>query len=123
MNLTIKTTHISLTPAIADYLEKKLATLKRIVDIDGDNVLVQCELGKTTNHHRSGDIFRAEVNLHINGKFLRAVAKRDDLYAAIDEVKDEIAREMTTMKEKRKSLLRKGAHKIKKLLRFGKSDI
>lgn len=120
MNLNIKTTNISLTPAISEYLEKKLRSLDKFIDIDRDNVYIQAEVGKTTNHHKSGDVFKAEINLRIGGNNYRAVSEKDDLYAAIDEVKDELSRAVKSGKDKRISLFRKGALRVKNLLRFGK---
>jgi putative sigma-54 modulation protein len=122
MKLNIKTTNISLSSAIQDYLEKKLMMLDKLVDFDNDNVLVQAELGKTTQHHRQGDIFRAEVNLRAEGHNYRAVSEKEDLYAAIDEVKDMLSQEIKSGKEKKQSVVRRGAHKIKDMLRFGKNE-
>lgn len=109
MNLNIKTTNTSLTPAIKDYLEKKLMMLDKIVDFDRDNVLVEAEIGKTTQHHQKGDVFRAEVNLSIGGHFFRAVSEMDDLYAAIDTVKDQLSQEVKSSKDKHKTEMRHGA--------------
>ncbi len=117
MNLNIKTTNISLTPAISEYLDKKLSMLNKFVDLERDNVLIQAEVGKTTHHHKSGDIFRAEVNLRINGKNYRAVSEKDDLYVAIDMVKDELAEEIKSGKERRISIVRKGALKLKNMIK------
>jgi putative sigma-54 modulation protein len=122
MNLNIKSTNISLTPAIKDYFEKKLMALDKFIDFNRDNILIQAELGKTTKHHRSGDVFRAEINLRVAGHNYRAVSEKDDLYAAIDEVKDEIIREVKTGKARRVSLVRRGAQKFKNILRFGRNN-
>jgi putative sigma-54 modulation protein len=122
MNLNIKTTNISLTPAIKDYFEKKLMSLDKLVDFNRDDVLIQAELGKTTHHHRQGDIFRAEVNLRVRGNNFRAVSEKEDLYAAIDEMKDMLNQEIKSGKEKRTSVVRRGAHKLKNLLRFGNNN-
>lgn len=122
MNINIKTTNISLTPAIKDYFEKKLMSLDKLVDFSRDNILVQAELGKTTHHHKQGDVFRAEVNLRVSGYSYRAVSEKDDLYAAIDDIKDQLNREVKTGKQKRTSLVRRGALKLKNLLRFGKNN-
>jgi putative sigma-54 modulation protein len=122
MNLNIKTTNISLTPAIRDYFEKKLMSLDKLVDFDRDNVLVQAELGKTSQHHHKGDFFRAEVNLRVSGHNYRAVVEKEDLYAAIDEVKDILTEEVKHGKQKRTSLVRRGAQKVKNMLRFGKGN-
>jgi putative sigma-54 modulation protein len=116
MNLNIKTTGTSLTPAIRDYFEKKLMSLGKIVNFDNDNVLVQAELGKTTHHHKSGDFFRAVVNLSIGGHSYRAESEKDDLYAAIDDVKDELMQEIKSSKEKHTAMKRKGSQEIKNML-------
>lgn len=122
MNLNIKTTNISLTPEIREHFEKKLRMLDRFINFDRDNVYVQAELGKISEHHRSGEIFRAEINLKIAGHDFRAVSEKNDLYAAIDEAKDELGREVKNAKQKRVSLVRRGAQKLKNLLRFGKKN-
>lgn len=123
MNLNIKTTNFSLTEAISDYLEKKLRSLDRIIDWDADNVKVETELGKISEHHNKGDIFRAEINVNRAGHFVRAVSEKSDLYAAIDDMKDQIGQALKQGKDKRKSLFRRGAGKIKNLLKFGREDV
>ena len=116
MNLNIKTTNISLTPETKEYLERKLMMLEKIIDFNKDNVFAQVELGKTTMHHKQGDIFRAEINLRINGNSFRAVREEEDLYAAIDGMKDEINREVKNGKEKRISIVRRGGQRLKRFL-------
>lgn len=96
--------------------------LDKYIDFGRDNVFIQAELGKTTQHHRSGDIYRAEINLQVGGHTFRAVAEKDDLYAAIDEVKDELGREVKANKKKRISIIRRGAQKLKNILRFGRNE-
>jgi putative sigma-54 modulation protein len=122
MNLNIKTTNISLTPAIRDYFEKKIMSLDKLVDFDRDNVLIQVELGKTTQHHHKGDFFRAEVNLRVSGNNYRAVVEKEDLYAAIDGVKDVLTQEVKSGKQKRMSIVRRGAQRVKDMLQFRKEN-
>jgi ribosomal subunit interface protein len=118
MTLNIKTTNISLTPETKEYLERKLAMLGKIIDFENGNVYAQVELGKTTEHHKQGDIFRAEINLRMAGRSFRAVSEKQDLYAAIDAMKDELGREVKSGKDKKVSLLRRGGQRIKKMLRI-----
>lgn len=117
MNLNIKTTNTTLTPAIRDYFESKLLMLDKVIDFSRDDVYIQAELGKTTHHHLKGDVFRAEINLSIAGDDYRAVCEKDDLYAAIDEVKDIIGQEVKKGKDKHKTEVRDGAQQIKEMLR------
>lgn len=111
----LKGTGISITPAINDYLEKRLSGLEKW--LEGSEYILDVELGKTTQHHKSGDVFKAEANLKLEGKQMYAVVEKEDLYAAIDELKDEIGRQIISGKEKKKTLFRRGAHKIKNLLK------
>ncbi|TSC68282.1 MAG: Uncharacterized protein G01um101472_65 [Parcubacteria group bacterium Gr01-1014_72] len=117
MRLSLKGTQLSITPAIREYLEKRLAALARHINLEDSAVLLQVELGRTTRHHHTGDVFRAEINLYRGKESFRAEAEAQDLYAAIDEVRDEIIREVTGSKEKRLSLLRRGGQKVKDILR------
>jgi len=117
MRINTKGTNISLTPAIVDYLNKKLATVEKYINSHQDVAMLDVEVGRTTQHHKSGDIFRAEINLKLKGDSLRAVREAEDLYAAIDQVKDEIVDLLTTHADKRRTLLRRGAAKIKNILK------
>lgn len=118
MNKSIKATGIELTEAISDYCDKRFSAFDRFVShVPPDAAKCDIEVGKTTAHHKSGDVFRAEVNLHIEGKNFFAVSEKDDLYAAIDEVKDEIVRQITASKDKSMTLMRRGSLRIKEMLK------
>jgi len=121
MQIKIKTTNIEMTNAISSYVEEKLQSLEKFaIPHDEENPLLYVDIGKTTDHHQSGDIFRAEVTMSVRGKQFRAVSKKEDLYAAIDDMRAELMRELTSHKTKERSLARRGAGMIKNLLRFGR---
>lgn len=121
MKINKKATNFSLTPAIDDYIDKKLETLEKFFrDVSG--ALINVEVGKTTSHHKSGDIFKAEIHLMANGEEYYASAETEDLYASIDKVKDEIVRELTSKRKKALRLFRKGGARIKNMLR-GATDM
>ena len=106
-----------ITADIKDYLYKKLAHLEKFLDSTDESILCEVELGKTTRHHRGGDVFRTEINLHIAGKNLRAVSETDELFASIDTAKDEMARELQLNKDKKVSLLKRSGAQIKNILK------
>ncbi|MFA5022683.1 MAG: ribosome-associated translation inhibitor RaiA [Candidatus Paceibacterota bacterium] len=112
MRINLKATGIELTPALSDYVNDKIAMLDKLLVNCGD-VLASVEIGKETNHHKSGNWFFAEINLTCPGKTLRHVAEEADLYAAIDKVKDGMAEEIRTFEKKKKSLFRRGARAFK----------
>jgi putative sigma-54 modulation protein len=97
MKIDIKGTNMELTEAIKDYVNEKIGSMEKFFD----NIIeARVDVGKTTNHHQKGDVFRAEVNLQVPHTLLRAEAEREDLYMAINEVKDEIQRQLKKYKEK-----------------------
>ncbi|KKW07321.1 MAG: hypothetical protein UY42_C0014G0020 [Parcubacteria group bacterium GW2011_GWA2_49_16] len=122
MKINIKTTNMELSSALLAYVEEKLRSVEKfMIPHEDEEPLVQVEVGQTTKHHQSGDIFRAEVNLSVRGKYFRAVSEKSDLYAAIDDMRNELVRELNSKKEKDRTLMRRGAGVIKNILRFGRA--
>ena len=116
MKINLKTTNFVLTPSIKVYLEEKLSSLDKFLPAD-DSIFADVELAKTSKHHQKGDVFKAEVNLKIPGRLIRAVAEKWDLRIAINAAKDNLLREIKTNKEKNIYLYKKSARMLKKLLR------
>lgn len=110
MNIIINGSHIQITEAIREYVTKKLLTFDSFVD---DSSKVVADLGKTTNHHRSGDIFRAEIHVHSKGQMTRVSKEAEDLYAAIDIAQGEMLDLLSSKKDKKLTLWRRGSQKIK----------
>ena len=102
MQTLIKATGIELTQAISNYVEEKIGGLEKYLKrMDGGAVEARVEVGRTTKHHNKGDIFRAEINLSVPGKVLRAEKESSDLYASIDLMHDEIKRQIVSFKSKK----------------------
>ena len=115
MNISIKTTNIELTPALKDYTEKRISGITKFT---GEDVSAMVEIGKTTAHHNNGDVFKAEVNVTTSlGKQFRAESEKADLYEAIDDVRTELVRVLSSSKGKKDALWKRGARKIKSLLK------
>lgn len=117
MNIQIKTTQIELTPAIRGYVEQKIGSLRKMLQAEGESVRVEVEIGKTTAHHQKGEVFRAEINLHLPTKNLRTVSETYDLYGAIDIASDSMFDEITSFQGKKVTLFRKGARTVKSILK------
>ncbi len=117
MNIKIRATNFDITPAIESYVTSKISLLGKFLGGNGD-ILCEIEIGRTTHHHKSGDIFRAEVNIRKPGaKQIFAFAEEVDLYTAVDIVRDELEREIVSDKDKRTTLFRRGSARIKNLLK------
>ena len=116
MKLNIKATGITLTTSISEYIEKKINMLDKFFR-GIDDVLVNVEVGKTSRHHKSGDIFRAEIQITADGQTYYASSETEDLYATVDEVKDKIVTELTSKRKKTLRLIRRGGAQIKNMLK------
>ncbi len=114
MKIQIRGLHTTLTPAFEAYVEKRLSTLSKFVK---DDVLCEVELAKTTEHHRQGDIFKAEATIDVEKDQVYAVSEKPDLYQAVDELRDELERILSSRKEKKITLFRRGSQKIKDMLK------
>ena len=119
MRLNLKATNITLTDAIRDYLEKRLQTLDKLIPLEDPAVMIDVELGQSTKHHQSGDIFFAEINIHRGKETFRSVSHRPDIQSAIDNMRDDIAGELSSRKGKQISLSRRGGQLAKALLKGG----
>jgi ribosomal subunit interface protein len=97
--LEMRSTNLTITAAIREYIEKRLVSLSKLCERYSP-CDVAAEVGKTTQHHLKGEIFFAEFNITIPGAVLRATSTKDDLYAAIDEAKDELKRQLVDRKER-----------------------
>ena len=101
MTINIKFTNIQSSPALTQYVEEKLNHIHKFIekfDLEGA-VKAQVELGQVNKHHHKGQIFRAEVNLVLPRKTLRAEHEGYDLHEAIDLMKDKLEREVVKYKE------------------------
>src|ERR1035437_2407072 len=113
MKHNIKTIDIFLTPAITEYVDKRIDHLDKFISSDmKDSVMCYAEIGKSSQHHKNGDFFVAEFTIHLGGKSFRAKKEESDLYAAIDIATDEMAEELRTFKDKKVGMLKKGGARI-----------
>ncbi len=123
MRHNIKATDFSMTPAIKNYVEERVNYLDKFVSPENKELpMCYIEIGKTTNHHKNGDLFKAEFTIHIGGDSFRAESEQEDLYAALDKVTEGMTEELKSFKDKKISLIKRGGAKLKSLLRrfYGK---
>lgn len=107
MKINIHGTGIDLTEAIKNYAKEKIESLTKFFDnIQSADI----DVGMNSHHHQKGKIYYAEVNLGVPGGVLRVSRDCEDLYKAIDKVRDHLKLELEKMKEKMRA-------KDKKMLR------
>ncbi|HEY4509020.1 MAG TPA: ribosome-associated translation inhibitor RaiA [Candidatus Paceibacterota bacterium] len=117
MKIKIRSKNFEITPAIFNYVNKKVSSLAKFLHLR-DDALSEVEIGRTTTHHKSGDIFRAEINISEPGaKQIHVAAEEADLYTAIDVVRDETERAIVSRKNKYRTMFRRGAIGVKNILK------
>lgn len=116
--INIKATNIELTDEYKTLLEEKISSLEKFLPEEETDLKCDAELEKVTGQ-QSGRIYRAEVNLFVAGKLYRAEATEEQMERAIDEVRDEIKTELRKALDKRRSLMKRGGQRIKRMMRFG----
>jgi ribosomal subunit interface protein len=108
---------VVLSDEIRDYVEEKMHKIEKVIDKSDTTVLAEIELA-TTGGSRSGEQYRAEINLTYKGGFARAEATRDNLKNAIDEAVEEVRGEVHKHVTKHRDLARRGSSKVKDFLRY-----
>ena len=120
MRINLQAKNMELTSAIHDYVEKRVTNLekllKKIEEKDGE-IVVRFDVAKNTKHHKEGVVFHADCSISIRGENFYASVNMEDLYVAIDQVKEDLFREISKNKDRKRTLFRRGAASIKKMLK------
>lgn len=115
MHYNLKGTELTITPEIRGYLEKKLDNLEKVI-FHKDAVRVDVELEYSRDEEKT---YRAEImffDTHLQAP-LRVQVRGQTLHEVIDLVTGELFAELTRVKKKRLHLMRRGAAKVKDMLR------
>ena len=115
-NLTILCKDFDLTEALKIHAQEKLSLLYKFLNKTESETSFNLRLGKTTNHHNSGKIYYAEISIHTPEKNFGGKVESDDIYAAIDILKDDMAESISQYKDKSHTLDIKDARKFKESL-------
>ena len=101
MKVTIKATNLNLTPGIKKAIEEKIATLDKFIPHIDTSVEAFVEVALETRHHKKGKIYYAEANIKVPGRIVRSEARGEDIYQAINEIKDELQRALKEYKKRK----------------------
>ncbi len=120
MQINLQGKNIELTEAIKDYALRRVTNLNKLlsgIEGRGGEVKVNFEVSKSSNHHKSGEIFHADCLIKIDGREFYSSADKEDLYEAIDEVKEILFNDIQKNKDRRQTLFKRGAASVKKMLK------
>jgi putative sigma-54 modulation protein len=93
MDFKIRGNNIEVTPALREYVEKKLGKLEKYF-----NTPPEAEVNVTLSVIK--ELHSVEVTIPLPGVILRAEVKNGDMYAAIDLVVDKLERQIRKHKTK-----------------------
>lgn len=115
--INYKATNTELNQRLQTLLEQKLTSLEKFIG-DETDVKIDAEFEKVAPQ-QSGTVHRVEVNLWVRGTLYRAEATALSYEEAIDQVRDELDKELRRARDKRESLIRRGGREIKEMIQTG----
>lgn len=111
-----KATKIEITDKLSKYLDTKLAQVARIIPKKAKDVTCAVELEKITKHHKAGKVYRAEINVRVEGILFRSEATEESIEEAIDYAKNEMKEEIKKNGDRAKTQRRKGGKMVKDMM-------
>ncbi len=100
MTINIRAVGMELTPAIRQYVEEKMMDLEKFATHTLQIMQIDVEVGRDTNHHHKGDVHICSAKVDIPGDMLKIERSEEDLYKAIDKVRDHLRETLSQRKEK-----------------------
>lgn len=102
MQIIVQATEMDMTDAIRQYAEEKVQSLEKFYQ---GITKAEVDVGLRSHHHNKGKNFYAEVNLHVpHHPLVRVVKDAEDLYKAIDKVRDHLKVELEKLKGKQNKM-------------------
>lgn len=120
MQINLQSKGVELTPAIKDYILKRVTNLEKLlrkIEARDGEIGANFEVGKSTGHHKAGAVFHADCLINIKGEKFYSSADEEDLYQAIDVVKENLFREISKNKDRKQTLFKRGGASIKKMMK------
>ena len=103
--------------ALATLVDSKFAAFDKYVA--GESA-VTCDVEfEKVAPQQNGKIYRVEVNLMVNGTMYRAEATEDSFEQAIDEMRDELDKELRRAKDKQATLDKQAGREVKEQMLSG----
>lgn len=88
--------------ALTGLMDQKMQSLTKFLSVD-QSITCDIEFEKVAPQH-AGQVFRVEVNLMVEGTLFRADATENNFETAIDEVRNELDKELRRAKDKQVTL-------------------
>ncbi len=114
--INYKATNAEVDPQLQEVMDQKLASLEKYI---GDETDVNCDVEfEKVTASQSGKVHRVTVNLWLAGTLHRAEATEMSFEEAIDEVRNELDKELRRSRSKQDTLMKRGGRALKKMMRM-----
>jgi ribosomal subunit interface protein len=120
MNIHISSQNVDIETKEMIHIESKIKKLERFFKADDTSAQASILVIKTTNHHHKGDIYKTEIRLHTSGKEHYCESTTSSVSKSFDLAFKSIEKEIKTHYGKKNALFKRGAKKIKEILRYQK---
>lgn len=117
MQIHFKGSNYELSNQITKLARRKVEGLKKFCGKDASLARAYVDLGKESEAHANGRIWRADINFDVDGNRFYAKAVEESMEKAIDKAVSELASELKTARKREQSLVKKGGGMIKSLMR------
>ncbi|MBI2647842.1 MAG: HPF/RaiA family ribosome-associated protein [Candidatus Wildermuthbacteria bacterium] len=101
MKLPFKTTNFKMNESVANFLSRRMEKMEELLGKIGGVVSGWIELGRTTRHHKKGDVYRAEAQIKLKSQSIRAEGVSNTVFGAITQMKDRLKRELSKYKTRK----------------------
>lgn len=111
MKINYKYNNLPEAQNLTDLVDSKMSVFDRYIN-DGAAVTCDVEFEKVAPQ-QNGKVFRMEINLMLEGVLFRAEATEESFEKAIDEVRDELDKELRRAKDKQVTLDKQAGREAK----------
>ena len=122
MNIRIKATDYQMTPDTEAYLGERLKTLEKLLGETAELARCEVEIGRDAGRPRHGaNLYFAEIHIAPPGESpVYARNNSESVNGAIDDVKEEVERQLRKNKRRTIRLTRRVGAQVKQWLWWGK---
>lgn len=119
MNVRVKGSHYEITEETSRYLDSRIDALQKLLGSDESQSRCEVELGIDAGGQRHGaNMYFAEFQIIYPGGSVRATNHSESINGAIDDAKEEVARQLRRERKLHIRMWRRSGAAFKKLIRM-----
>jgi len=116
----MKATDIEVSVSAEEYIAKKMANLDKVAGHFEGVSRAEVEVARTSRHHRTGDVFRVAITVHVKKNNMRAEATGKTIFEGMDKAQEDMRTELERLKEKSVDSVKIGGRAIKNMMQGGR---